>query len=141
MQEVDVNLVGVLAAAVVAMIIGAVWYSKPLFGVEWMRLTKLTEKQAQKGAPVAMTAMAIMAIVTAGILAHFAYLSYAFFDDSSFFEASVVTSFWAWLGFVLYAQLSNGMFEQRPRKLVLINVGNSLVTLLAMGAVIGWVGL
>ena len=140
-MEVEINVWGVVLAAVAAMIIGAVWYAKALFGNEWMKQAKINEDQAKKEAPKAMFVMAVMAFVAAFVLAHVTYLSDVFFADTSYQMAAIQSGFLMWLGFVLYAQLSNAMFEQRPPRLTMINVGNSLVTFLAMGAVIGAVGL
>lgn len=140
-MDVEINLVGVLLAAVAAMIIGAVWYSKAMFGTEWMKLTKVNEEQAKKEAPQSMAVMAVLAFVAAYVLAHVTFLSNYFYVEESYVMSGVSTGFWMWLGFILYATASNGMFEQRRKKLILLNLGNSLVTFMVMGWVIGVVGL
>ena len=140
-MEVEVNLLGVLLAAVGAMIVGSVWYAKGVFGAEWMRLAKVSEKKAKEEGMQAMVVMFILALIAAYVLAHVTYLSDQFFTNTDYQMAAVQSGFWMWLGFVLYAQVSNAMFEQRPRKLMLLNAANSLVTFIVMGAVIGFVGL
>ena len=140
-MEVEINLVGVVLAVIASMIIGSIWYSKPLFGEEWMKLSKINEKKAKQGAPKAMAAMFILAVLAAYVMAHVTYLSYSVMTDQSFQMAGITTGFWMWLGFGMFSILGNGMFEQRPPKLIMINAGNQLVTFVAMGAIIGAVGL
>lgn len=140
-MEVEVNLLGVLLAAIGAMVVGSIWYAKGAFGAEWMRLAKIDEKRAKKEGPVAMLVMFVFALVAAYVLAHVTYLSNQFFVEDSFQMSGIQSGFWMWLGFVLYAQVSNGMFEQRPQRLIMLNAANSLVTFVVMGTIIGSVGL
>lgn len=140
-MDAEINMLGVLLATVAAMVIGGVWYSKGVFGAEWKKLAKIDEAKAKKEAGMAMTVMFVLAFIAAYVLAHVTFLSNAFYVDKTFLASALTTGFWMWLGFVLYAVLSNGVFEQRRKKLMLINLGNSLVTFLAMGWVIGLVGL
>lgn len=139
-MDVEINLWGVLAAFVASMVIGSVWYSNSLFGKDWRKLVKLDEKRAKKEMPKAMGVMVAMSLLTAYVLAHVAYLSYTFFDYS-FLSAALQSAFWMWLGFIFTGAVMMGAFEQRPMKLTAINLGNSLVTFLAMGLAIGLVGL
>lgn len=139
-MDVEINLWGVLAAFVASMVIGSVWYSNSLFGKDWRKLVKPDEKRAKKEMPKAMGVMVAMSLLTAYVLAHVAYLSYTFFDYS-FLSSALQSAFWMWLGFVFTGVVMMGAFEQRPMKLTAINLGNSLVTFLAMGAAIGFVGL
>jgi hypothetical protein len=144
-MDVEVNLIAVLAAAVVSMIIGSVWYSQRVFGKTWFELEKIKLDKDQMGAGKAvatsMIGMAILALVMAYVLAHVSYLSFNFFTENDFKTATITTGFWMWLGFVLPVLASNSLFAQKPWKLTFINAGNWLVTLLAMGLTIGLIGL
>jgi hypothetical protein len=52
----------------------------------------------------------------------------------------LVLAFVAWLGFVATATVNTVIFEGRSREYWLINAGYLLVSLLAMGAIIGLLG-
>ncbi|MEX2007095.1 MAG: DUF1761 domain-containing protein [Candidatus Saccharimonadales bacterium] len=139
-MEVEINMVGVLAAAAASMVVGSLWYSKAVFGKTWMSLTKMDEKKMREGGWMPMFIAVVTSLLTAYVLAHVAYLSYQFFGNS-FMNAAMSTAFWLWLGVAATTLVVHGAFEQRSRKLTVLNVGNQLVAFLAMGAAIGWVGL
>jgi len=139
-MEVDVNWLGVGAATLASMLVGWAWYAKPVFGDLWFKLVKMDEKKAEKGAPRALLVALLMSAVTAYVLAHITYLSFTFFEVT-YLNAALTTAFWVWLGLVATRFIVHDAFEQRPPKLTLLNIGNELVTLLAMGLAIGWVGL
>lgn len=140
-MDVDVNIWGIVAAVVVSMAVGGVWYSKMAFGKTWMELSKIDESKAKEGAMKAMIGMLVLSVVMAFVLAHVAYLSASFFSDQSYQAAALMSAFWMWLGFVLPVTASSSLFSQQPWKLTAINTGNWLVTLLGMGLVIGLIGL
>lgn len=140
-MEVEINNLGVLLAGVAAMVVGSVWYAKGVFGNKWAKLAKVDyDKQMQGSGWSPMVYMLILALIMAYVLAHVSYLAFTFFDVS-YMYATISTGFWAWLGFMMPASFGNGVFEGRRKKLMAINAGNWLVTLIAMGWVLGLVGL
>jgi len=141
-MEVDINMWGVFWAAVSSMVIGSIWYAKGVFGAAWMKLAGVDEKKMREDMDwTPMAAMFVLALVMAYVLAHVAYLSAEFFIDKSFHYAAVSSGFWMWLGFVVTTTLGTGLFSGTRKKLMAINLGNWLVTLVVMGWVIGFVGL
>lgn len=140
-MDVEINVIGVLAASVVSMLVGSIWYSKAVFGKTWVKLERIDEKKAKKDAPSAISGMAVLAILMAYVLAHVTYLSSTFFTDYSYQGAALPSAFWMWVGFVLPVVASNSLFNQAPWKISAIHAGNWLVTLLGMGLVIGAIGL
>jgi hypothetical protein len=140
-MDVEINFIGVLAASIVSMVVGSIWYSKAVFGKIWVKLEKIDEKKAKKDAPSAISGMAVLAILMAYVLAHVTYLSSAFYTDYSYQGAALSSAFWMWVGFVLPVVASNSLFNQAPWKISAIHAGNWLVTLLGMGFVIGAIGL
>ncbi|MEK7471695.1 MAG: DUF1761 domain-containing protein [Patescibacteria group bacterium] len=137
-MEVEVNIWGVLGAFVASMVVGSIWYAKPVFGRTWMKLVGLSDKQMKAGGFKPFVKMVPAALLQAFVLAHATFLSAYFFTDSSWMESALSTAFWMWAGFQLTAFMTHDAFEQRPTKLTVINAGNQLFTLLAMGLVIGW---
>lgn len=139
-MEVEINLIGVLLAAVSAMVVGSIWYAKGVFGETWAKLAKVNYEKAMQGNDwKPMAYMFILALIMAYVLAHVSYLSQTFFD-TSYLYAALSSGFWMWLGFMVPATFGNGLFEGRRKKLMGLNAGNWLVTLLVMGLVIGYVG-
>jgi hypothetical protein len=138
-MDVQVNLWGVLLAAVASMAVGSVWYARGVFGGTWMKLVKLDQaKMKDKALPALATAF-LLSLLTAYVLAHVSYLSYKFFGGS-FLSDSLSTAFWLWLGMVAARIITHDVFEQRRKKLSALTIANELVTLMAMGLVIGWIG-
>jgi hypothetical protein len=138
-MEVQINYLAVVLAMVSSMAIGMVWYAKPVFGTKWMKLVGMTDDKAKNGAGKAIAATIVVSLITAYVLAHVAYLSYRFFNNS-FLMASLTTAFWVWLGFVATRIITHDAFEQRPMSLTAMNIAHEFVTFMAMGLVIGLFG-
>lgn len=140
-MEVQINYVGVIAAVVVAMIIGSIWYSRLAFGKRWRKLEKIDDKAAKKNALIGMVGMVVISFLVAYILAHVTYLSNNFYFENSYLSSAITTALWMWLGFVLPVVAGNSLFNQRHWEATAIHAGNWLITLLGMGLVIGSIGL
>ncbi len=139
-MSVDVNWWAVILATASSMVVGTVWYAKGVFGETWAKLAKINlnnDKKMKEGAPKAIGVTIVVSFITAYVLAHVAFLSHQFFNNS-FFQDAVTTAFWAWLGFTAARIITHDAFEQRPAKLTMITVTHELVTVLIMGAIIGW---
>ena len=138
-MEVHVNLLAVLVATLSAMVIGSIWYSPKVFAPVWMKLAKIdaTKDGGPIWKPIAITV--VVCLITAYVLAHVAYLSNQFFQNS-FLQDSLATAFWLWLGFSAARFITHDAFEGRPMKLTAINIGNDFVTITVMGLIIGWFG-
>ena len=137
-MEVEVNYLAVLAAMLSSMVVGSIWYAKPVFGNTWMRLANVKGDGSSLFKPIAITA--IVSLITAYVLAHVSYLSNQFFGNS-FLQDSLMTAFWLWLGFTAARFITHDAFEGRPAKLTLINIGSEFVTIMMMGLIIGLIGL
>lgn len=138
-MDVSINYLGVILAAVSTMVVGAVWYSKGVFGASWMKLVGMTDAKAKEGSARAMSLSFVASLVSAYVLAHVAFLSNQFFGNS-FLMDSLSTAFWLWLGLSAARMLTHDLFEARPTKLITMNIGFEFVTIMVMGLVIGLVG-
>ena len=125
------NLLGILIATAAAMVIGSIWYSKPVFGKDWQKLVGLKDKDMKEGAAKSMAVMLLMALVTAIVLQRFVVIA----NPQDYAEALKLGA-WLWLGFVATYAIGGGAFEERPTKLVIINIMNQLITILVMSAIL-----
>lgn len=131
MPIVELNYFAILVAAVAGIIIGFVWYAKPLFGAVWMRMVGLTEESAKQNMGKAMTLMVLGVLVLAYVMAHFVD-----YTGAATFTRGMTTGFWAWLGFVAAVYLMDVAFARKPWKLYFITVGYYLVEFLVMGGIL-----
>ena len=138
-MEIEVNYLAIILASVASLIIGSVWYSKVAFGEAWMQMVGLTKVTAKAKMVPAVVTMFLLSLVMGYILSHVTYMSMSVLGYPAQ-VAGLSSAFMMWGGFVVPTILGTGLFEQRRKKLLLINLGNWLVTLLAMGAVIGYFG-
>lgn len=136
---VEVNYLAVLLAAVAAMVVGFVWYGPMLFAKQWMKLAGHTKESLEKekaNMGKTYTISFVLALVSAYVLSHVMTFSESFFGYPSL-VAGVTSAFWMWLGFVMPVQATDVLFGSKKLALFGINTGYQLVSLLAMGVVLG----
>ncbi len=138
-MDVQVNYLAVLLAAASSMAVGSIWYAKSIFGAEWMKLAKIDEKRAKEWAPFALVVAFVSSIIMAYVLAHVAYLSNNFYSNS-FLQDALMTGLWMWVGFQGLRLFMHDQFEQRRKKLSILNGGNDLATIMIMALIIGLMG-
>ena len=134
-----VNWLAVLAAAVVCMVLGFLWYSPALFARPWMIASgydpndkaKMDEMKKSMGKTYSLAFLA--AGLQAAMLAK--VLSVTGISAPLY---GVKMGFGVWLGFVMTVQLTGALFSSQPQKMKLfaINTGHQLVCYLAMGALL-----
>lgn len=139
---IEINYIGVIAAAVVAVVLGFLWYG-PVFGKPWMKemgFTKASMDAAKKkGMTKSYVLMLVSALVMAYVLAHVIAFSANEMGGMSVMSG-IQGGFWTWLGFVATVLLGQVMWENKSLKLYALNAGYYLVSLMAMGAVIAMIG-
>jgi hypothetical protein len=140
-MEVEINWLAVGLATLSSMVVGSIWYAKPVFGNIWMKLAHIDESKQPTGAAFArvMGITLVMSFLTAYVIAHVAAISKAFFDVSAL-ESGINTAFWLWLGISTTTVVVHDLFEGRPTKLSLLTIGNQFFTIMAMGLIIGALG-
>jgi len=136
-MHVSINLWGVLLAGISSMVIGMIYYHQSLLGKQWMKLAKVDQKRFQKEMPKVMPLVFVAALVTADVVAYVTFLYQNFFGGS-WVMAGLVTSLILWLGVAATTLFVHNTLDQKPAQLLYISLGNRLLTLLAMGAIIGW---
>jgi hypothetical protein len=128
----SIDFLGVGAATVVAMIIGALWYSPVLFVKPWMRAQgKEYPCPPAKGAAGAIINAVAMNLITALALSEvFRWRGVETIVDA------LVTALLMAVGLVVSNQLMRDRFHGATTQLSLINAANTIVVYLAMGLVL-----
>jgi len=128
-----VNWVAVIGATVAGIAIGFIWYAPPVLGRRWARASGVELPQPGQTQPTTYLAAVVTALVTAYVLA---VLSGAL-GAATLGEGAVVGAV-VWLGFVAPYLASGVFFERRSPEWWAINAGQAVVSLVVMGAIIGY---
>ena len=127
-----INYWAVLISALSAFVIGWFWYG-PLFGKLWMKLNGFTEEQLKEGGLPMPMMMLLNYIATA-----LAALAIAVFIGS---EADAGFGLLAGVMIVIFCigtnRLNDVLYERKPLKLYLINLGYNFVIYAVMGVILG----
>ncbi len=118
------NYMAIVAAAIAGWVIGT--------ALRWPFTRERPNKIQALG--LAFTACLIMAWMLAGVLGHLG-------PGQVTLRNGLISAAFLWFGFVLTSTVVNNAFAGRTWGLTTIDVGHWLVVLLAMGAVIGGIGL
>lgn len=136
-MNVQVNLLAVLLAGLSSMVIGTIYYADSVFGKTWKDLSKVDIKTFEKQFPKLLPLILLAALVSAYVIAHVMYLAHAFYGYS-WLSTGVTTSLWLWLGLSATTIVIHSVMDLKPAKLIMISLGNRLLSLLAMGLILGW---
>ena len=129
MHHLHLNLWAVAVSALYLWFLGAAWYSPVVFARPWMAMLRLERNPSRRGSIFfAMFASLVGDLVTAFLLAHIVAWSGA---DTLAWGAFI--GFIAWLGFFAAPNFPQGIYENRPFGVFLINNGYWLVGLVGVG--------
>lgn len=156
----ELNYLAIVVAAIVPLIIGAVWYNPKVLGTAWMKASGMTEEKIKSGnIPVIFGITLVLSFMLAftvnGMVIHqvgATQLAYSNPDAESFqafmaefgnmhrsFGHGALHGAIGAIFFVLPVLGINALFERKGWKYILINVGYWTVTLTIMGAIVcGW---
>lgn len=136
---IEVNYLALIAAVIVSMVIGFVYYMNPVIAKPWMKLMGYSKDDVRpSGSEMGKLygTSAVLALVTSFVLYHVITMSIAYFNYSPVMTG-ITSAFWMWLGFMMPVQATDVLFSKKPFKLFAINTGYQLASLLGMGIVIG----
>jgi hypothetical protein len=138
--DIHINYLAVLVAAVAYFFIGAIWYMV-LFGKPWGKLMgfdKLSKKEqdAKKKTMGRSMVFNFLAVLLTTYCMAFSVASGASFYHVSGVVLGLQTGFWIWLGFIVTSQINIVLWDGKPFKLYLINVGYYLVSYLAVATIL-----
>ena len=131
-----VSVWGWVLAGLSAMVVGMIWYSPYLFGKQWTKSMGMTEKEMAKGRAKVLPVLLIVSFLTAYVLSLFIVYLHSYVGNG-WMMAGVDTALLAWVGLAGTALVAHGLWEEKSRDALYINLGNRLATLLVMGLIIG----
>jgi hypothetical protein len=138
MSFAGINFLAVLIAAVVAWLASAGWYMS--LGKIYQAAQGKTAEQCKvdmkkPGAFLpflyAFIGNLVIAWMLAGVLGHLGQVT---------LKDGVISGAFLWFGFILTTMVVNFCFSGRDKRLLLIDLGNWLIVMVVMGAVIGAIG-
>ena len=131
----QVNWLAILAAGIINMVIGSLWYSPVMFANPWMQSLGWTRekieqlKKKQKGMGMQYGIMFIGALFMGYVMSMLTKAT-----NTTTLDMGAGLGFWVWLGMIVPVVLPGVLFEQKPWKWYVINVGYYLVVLVIIGA-------
>jgi len=134
MPQVHINFLAVVVAAVVAFIIGGLWYSPLLFAKLWVNAHGYSEEQVkdmQKGAGKAYAVTLVCDFLIAlaiAVLAGYIHLEHC--------VQGLKLGLLVWAGFAMPLGLTANMFSGKRITVFYIDTAYQLVYLVIMGAII-----
>lgn len=127
----DVNILGVVVAAVGAFVLGGLWYSPVLFGKIWQREVGLTEEQVKAAnMPLIFGGAFVLSLIAAFVFAMFLGPD----PSPALAIGAGVSAGLCWVGASFGI---NYLFAQRSLKLFLIDAGYNTGLFTVFGLVLG----
>ena len=126
----SLNCWAVLIAAIVAFLVGWLWYG-PLFGKEWRKLAKKTKKQA-KPEPGALVLSFLTYIVMAFVLGLLINLT-----GMGGLLNGAGMGLLVWFGFLATKSMGMVLWDKKPWQLWFMDNAYMLVMMILMGLILG----
>ena len=128
----ELHFLPILVCALIVWLLGALWYSPVLFAKPWVAIVGRQMGEKPKGLAKGMIGSLIGDLLLAFVMLHFILWSGA---DS--FGWGALIGFICWVGFVVGPLYPQSVYEGRPFTYFAINSGYWLVSLLAVGGLLG----
>ena len=143
MEGMDINWLALVAACIVPLVVGFIWYNPKVFGAAWMKETGMTEEKARQMNPAKTYGLAV---IMAFLIAFFIWpmvmmgggpdMPHGPGGDFMTFKHGALHGSMLAVFIVLPVFATNALFEQKSFKYVMINVGYWVVTMAIMGGLI-----
>jgi hypothetical protein len=126
-----INWLAVLACGVASLVVGFIWYSKPVFLLPWLKGIGKTEEFTKNPKPVNFVCLFIGALIEA-IFVSFLLAAMG----SASLGSGLLAGFMIWLGFVATTSFADNLMSGGSFSLFMVQSGDHLVTLLIMGMIL-----
>jgi hypothetical protein len=123
----QVNALAVIVAAIIHLVLGLIWFQKPLFGNTWAALTGKTLDPAQKWIAAGVIGHLLMAFVLAVLIR---------LAGAQTIGEGALMGVLTLIGFVIPLECGELVWEKISFRLWLIRVGNQLIGLSVTGAIL-----
>ena len=132
MENISINHLAVIVAALSTFFLGGLWYSSILFGKAWQRVNNFSDEDLKKANMAKIFGLSfIFSLVMAYNLAFFIG------DPSIGAGTGAMYGFFTGLGWVTMGMFITGLFERRSWTYMLIHGGYMSLTFTIMGLIIG----
>jgi uncharacterized protein DUF1761 len=135
MPTANVNILAVFVAAIVALVLGAFWYSPLLFARQWMQAQGYTPEKVEAMKKQRLTRGYLVSLLCYVVMAYVLALLASYTNATSVVQG-LWLGFLAWLGFAATIGLIANVFSEKPIAAWVIDAGYQLAYLLIMGAVL-----
>ena len=126
-----VNYLAVVVAAIVALVVGFVWYSPRVFGNRWMAYLGTTQAQLGNPGPTGMAVGVVASLINAWVIAVLGLnLGGKALTDG------VLLGILVWLGFMATITAAQISFEKKPWGLWILNNGHNVIVQVIMSAIV-----
>ncbi|MDB5254045.1 MAG: hypothetical protein JWL80_111 [Parcubacteria group bacterium] len=134
---IHINYIAVVIAALANFIIGFLFHG-PLFGKLWIKLANIHPTGNEKFSQMIpqMVQNYVVNLVCAYVLAMFIFITASYYNNVGNVVGGMGIAFWAWLGFILTSSSINVIWMGGSKKLWVFEAVSSLVSFLAMGAIL-----
>jgi len=120
-----------LVSALILWILGAAWYSPPLFAKPWM-----ADLGIKPGGPMKGLASGMIASLVGDLLVAFVLLHFILWAEAFTFAMGAFVGFLSWLGFIAATQFPQGIYEARSGRLFAINASYWFIGLVIIGGLL-----
>lgn len=135
------TLLPVLVTALIPMVLGMIWYAKPVFGARWMRYEGVTPEMEAEMRKQPMFKKMIVAYIFNVILAHVLVYFLNFMVVAAVIPA-IYLAVLIWLGYMLTVDVNRFLWDPRPKPVgyLILNSSHLLVSTVLMSVVLAlWV--
>jgi hypothetical protein len=134
---ISINFIAVIVAAAANFILGFLFHG-PLFGKLWMKLANVQPTGNEKFSDMVpqMVKNFIVNVICAYVLAMFIYVTASYYNNVGNVVGGMGIALWAWLGFIVTSSSIDVIWMGKSKKLWLFEAVASLVSFLAMGAIL-----
>jgi hypothetical protein len=132
MSELHINYYAVVVAAILNMVVGAVWYGPIMFAKQWMEINNIKPEDMQNVNPLPMYAQSV--IVT--IVSYFVLALAIAVTNTVSMTGGMSLAFWLWLGFIVPVQYTANLFSSKKITAFFLDTGYQLITMLIAGGLI-----
>jgi hypothetical protein len=132
MGEMHINYFAVIVAAILNMVVGAIWYGPMLFAKQWMTVNNINPEDMKDVNPAPMYAQSI--VVT--VVSYFVLAIAMNITGTATIPSGMSVAFWLWLGFIAPVQYTANLFSSKKVTAFFIDTGYQLITMLIAGGLI-----